>query len=69
MQHKIFQIESKEEGLSELIAGAIDIEDAIHHGLIENLDILSCGVNIPQSFGGTKQQLVFSCIKGPFRTI
>jgi len=47
VQHKIFQIESKEEGLSELIAGAIDIEDAIHHGPIENLDILSCGVDIP----------------------
>ena len=47
MQHKIFQIDHQEEGLSELIAGAIDIEDAIHHGPIENLDILSCGVNIP----------------------
>jgi capsular exopolysaccharide synthesis family protein len=46
MQHKIFQIDNKE-GLSELIAGAIDMEDAIHHGPIGNLDILCCGVNIP----------------------
>jgi capsular exopolysaccharide synthesis family protein len=47
MQHKIFQIDSREKGLSELIAGAIDIEDAIHHGPTENLDILCCGVDIP----------------------
>jgi capsular exopolysaccharide synthesis family protein len=47
MQHNIFQIDSQEEGLSELIAGAIDIEGAIHHGPIENLDILCCGIDIP----------------------
>jgi capsular exopolysaccharide synthesis family protein len=47
MQHKIFQIENREEGLSELIAGAIEIEDTIHRGPIENLDILCCGVDVP----------------------
>jgi capsular exopolysaccharide synthesis family protein len=46
MQHKIFQIDNRE-GLTELIAGAVDMEDAIHHGPIGNLDILCCGVNIP----------------------
>lgn len=47
MQHNIFQIESREEGLSNLLVGAINIEDAIRPGPVRNLDILSCGTDVP----------------------
>jgi len=47
MQHNIFQIENREEGLSNLLAGAISIEEAIQPGPVENLDILNCGIEIP----------------------
>lgn len=47
MQHNIFQIDSKEGGLSNLIAGAINAEEAIQPGPVENLYILSCGAEIP----------------------
>lgn len=47
MQHNIFQIDSREEGLSNLLAGAINLEDAIQPGPIENLDILCCGIDVP----------------------
>lgn len=46
-QHSIFEIESRNEGLSNLLAGAIGIEEAILPGPISNLDILTCGVEIP----------------------
>jgi len=47
MQHNIFQIDSRKEGLSNLLAGAINLKDAIQPGPIENLDILCCGIDIP----------------------
>jgi capsular exopolysaccharide synthesis family protein len=46
-QHSIFEIESRDQGLSNLLAGAIDMEEAILPGPISNLDILTCGVEIP----------------------
>jgi capsular exopolysaccharide synthesis family protein len=46
-QHSIFEIESRDEGLSNLLAGAIDMEQAILPGPTSNLDILTCGVEIP----------------------
>jgi capsular exopolysaccharide synthesis family protein len=46
-QHSIFEIESRDEGLSNLLAGAIETEQAIRSGPISNLDILTCGVEIP----------------------
>jgi capsular exopolysaccharide synthesis family protein len=46
-QHRIFEIESRDEGLSNLLAGAIDVEQAILPGPTSNLDILTCGVEIP----------------------
>ncbi|MFZ2147738.1 MAG: polysaccharide biosynthesis tyrosine autokinase [Sedimentisphaerales bacterium] len=47
MQHNIFQIENREEGLSNLLAGAINMEEAIQPGPVENLDILNCGIEVP----------------------
>jgi capsular exopolysaccharide synthesis family protein len=46
-QHSIFEIESRDEGLSNLLAGAIGMEEAILPGPTSNLDILTCGVEIP----------------------
>ncbi len=46
-QHNIFEIESRDEGLSNLLAGAIDMEQAILPGPTSNLDVLTCGVEIP----------------------
>ncbi|MEK7996290.1 MAG: polysaccharide biosynthesis tyrosine autokinase, partial [Planctomycetota bacterium] len=46
-QHSIFEIEGRDQGLSNLLAGAIDMEQAILHGPTSNLDILTCGVEIP----------------------
>ena len=46
-QHSIFEIESSDKGLSNLIAGAMDVEDAILPGPTSNLDILTCGIKIP----------------------
>jgi len=47
IQHNIFQIDSREMGLSNLIAGAINIEEAIQPGPVKNLDILNCGIEVP----------------------
>jgi capsular exopolysaccharide synthesis family protein len=46
-QHVIFEIESRDVGLSNLLAGAIDIAEAILPGPTGNLDVLTCGVEIP----------------------
>jgi capsular exopolysaccharide synthesis family protein len=46
-QHSIFEIESRDEGLSNVLAGAMDVEDAIRPGPTSNLDVLTCGVEIP----------------------
>ncbi|MCK4752101.1 MAG: polysaccharide biosynthesis tyrosine autokinase [Planctomycetes bacterium] len=46
MQHNIFQTD-KSKGLSNVIAGAIDISQAIQQGPIKNLDVLACGREVP----------------------
>ena len=46
MQHKIFKIDNKT-GLSNLLAGTIDLDEAIQAGPGEGLDILPCGASIP----------------------
>jgi capsular exopolysaccharide synthesis family protein len=46
-QHDIFEIGGRGEGLSNLLAGAIDMEEAIRPGPSKNLDILTSGVEIP----------------------
>ena len=47
MQHDIFQIGSREEGLSNLLAGTINLKDVIQPGPVENLDIINCGIEVP----------------------
>ncbi|MBL7184808.1 MAG: polysaccharide biosynthesis tyrosine autokinase [Phycisphaerae bacterium] len=47
MQHNIFQIDSREEGLSNLLAGTINIEEAIRPGPVDGLDIINCGIEVP----------------------
>jgi capsular exopolysaccharide synthesis family protein len=46
-QHSIFEIDSRDHGLSNLLAGAIDMDEAILSGPTGNLDLLTCGIEIP----------------------
>jgi capsular exopolysaccharide synthesis family protein len=47
MQHKIFEIASRKNGLSDAVAGAISLDEAIQHGPVDGLDIIHCGTDIP----------------------
>lgn len=63
-QHEIFEIDG-ETGLSNVLAGTITLDEAIQPGLVEGLDILSCGQEVPNpseilnsdAFAGTLQDL------------
>ncbi len=46
-QHRIFEIDRRERGLTDVIVGACSLDEAIHHGPVEGLDILHCGTEIP----------------------
>jgi capsular exopolysaccharide synthesis family protein len=46
MQHNIFEFENGK-GLSSVFAGAISLEEAIQAGPVKGLDILSCGLEVP----------------------
>jgi capsular exopolysaccharide synthesis family protein len=46
MQHNIFEFENGK-GLSSVFAGAISLDEAIQAGPIKDLDILSCGPEVP----------------------
>ncbi len=46
MQHNIFEFENNR-GLSGVLAGTITLQDAIQAGPLEELDILSCGPEVP----------------------
>jgi len=46
MQHNIFGIECKN-GLSGVFSGTIGLDEAIHAGPIDDLDILPCGPDVP----------------------
>ena len=47
MQHNIFQIDDEERGLSQLLAGVNDLEEAVETGPVEGLDILRCSSAVP----------------------
>ena len=47
MQHNIFQIDGEEKGLSQLLAGINDLEEAVEAGPVEGLDILRCSSEVP----------------------
>lgn len=46
MQHNIFEFEN-DRGLSNVLAGTITLEEAIQASLVKELDILSCGPEVP----------------------
>jgi capsular exopolysaccharide synthesis family protein len=47
VQHNIFQIDSREEGLSNLLAGNVNLKDVIQPGPVDGLDIINCGIEVP----------------------
>ncbi len=47
MQHRIFELDRQARGLSAVLAGQMSLEDAIVHAKVENLDILTCGPDVP----------------------
>ena len=46
VQHKIFEVDD-DKGLSSVLAGRDTIEQAIRPGVVDNLDILACGPDVP----------------------
>lgn len=47
MQHNIFEIDGEKSGLTNVISGQISLDDALHHGPVDGLDIVHCGVEVP----------------------
>lgn len=47
MQYRIFGVDRKAKGLSLVLAGAMTPEEAIVHTDLENLDVLTCGPDVP----------------------
>lgn len=47
MQHKIFRLDRQARGMSVVLAGQMPLEQAIEHSGIENLDLLTCGPDVP----------------------
>jgi capsular exopolysaccharide synthesis family protein len=47
LQHKIFNLDRQTRGLSAVLAGQISLEDAVERTKLENLDILTCGPDVP----------------------
>ena len=47
MQHKIFQVNHKEIGLSSVLTGASTLEEAIQPTKIKGLELLTCGPDVP----------------------
>jgi len=46
VQHNIFRID-KDKGLSNVIAGVLNISQAVQSGPVKNLDVLACGQEVP----------------------
>lgn len=46
MQHDIFEIDSEEKNLSDIVAAAISLEEAIQPGPVKGLDIVHCSADI-----------------------
>jgi succinoglycan biosynthesis transport protein ExoP len=47
MQHKIFQVNHEERGLSSVLAGMLSSKEAIHRTEVEGLELLTCGPEVP----------------------
>ncbi|MBN1126170.1 MAG: polysaccharide biosynthesis tyrosine autokinase [Sedimentisphaerales bacterium] len=46
-QDKVFNLDRKEKGLSSVLAGELELEEAIEHTGLNNLDVLICGPSVP----------------------
>jgi len=65
MQHNIFEIDSGKKGLADVLTQEISLKEAIEHGPVPGLDILHCGMELPNPsevlnsvlFGGMLQEL------------
>ncbi len=47
MQHRIFSLDRQVQGLSQVLAGAMTLEEAIHTTGLDKLDVLTCGPDVP----------------------
>jgi succinoglycan biosynthesis transport protein ExoP len=47
MQHKIFEVNHEEIGLSSVLAGATSLEEAIRPTKVKGLELLTCGPDVP----------------------
>jgi len=47
MQHKIFEVNHEEIGLSSVLAGATTLEEAIRPTKVKGLELLTCGPDVP----------------------
>ena len=47
MQHKIFEVNHEEIGLSSVLAGTSTLEEAIQPSKIKSLELLTCGPDVP----------------------
>ncbi len=47
MQHRIFEVNHQDIGLSSVLVGAMNLEDAIRPTGIEGLRLLTCGLSVP----------------------
>jgi len=46
-QHKIFQLDRQNRGLSAVLAGQLPLEQALEPSGVENLEVLTCGPDVP----------------------
>lgn len=47
MQHRIFQLNHEDRGLSSILAGVSTVEESIQRTDVKGLDLLACGPNVP----------------------
>ena len=47
IQHRLFNLDRQAKGVSSVLAGQMDLTDAIEHSGLENLDVLTCGPSVP----------------------
>jgi polysaccharide biosynthesis transport protein len=65
MQHRIFQLNHENRGLSSILAGISTLEEAVQRTDVEGLDLLACGPSVPnpaeilnsESFAGLLERL------------
>ncbi len=63
MQHTIFRLDRQTRGMSAVLAGHMLMEQAIEHTGIENLDVLTCGPDVPNPAEIIGSQAFYETIK------